>query len=81
MPLIIGVDRGAVKDDEFEALGCSFPKAAGRVFRFRDFPGVETVIKMLDKYAENINKESCSPEKAPKKPAPGNKPKKKETLS
>ena len=81
VPLIIGVDRGAVKDDEFEALGCSFPKAAGRVFRFRDFPGVETVIKMLDKYAENINKESCSPEKAPKKPAPGNKPKKKETLS
>ena len=81
VPLIIGVDRGAVKDDEFAALESSFPNGTKRVFRFRDFPGVETVIKMLDKYAENINKESCFQEKAPKKTASGNKAKKKEKLS
>ena len=81
VPLIIGVDRGAVRDDEFAVLEKNFPNGTKRVFRFRDFPGVETVIKMLDKYAENINKESWSPEKAPKKPAPGNKAKKKEKLS
>ena len=53
-PLILGVDRGAVSDDTFTALTGDFPAAAERVFRFRDFPGVETVLKMLNKYAKGI---------------------------
>ena len=54
LPLILGADRGAVNDADFEMLCKEFPGAAERVFRFRDFPGVETVMKMLDKYAESI---------------------------
>ena len=54
LPLILGADRGAVNDADFEMLCKEFPRAAERVFRFRDFPGVETVMKMLDKYAESI---------------------------
>jgi hypothetical protein len=53
LPLILGADRGSVSDSDFETLCREFPAAAERVFRFRDFPGVETVMKMLDKYAEN----------------------------
>ena len=53
-PLILGADRGAVSDDTFTALTTSCPAAISRVFRFRDFPGVETVLKMLDKYAKGI---------------------------
>jgi predicted nuclease of restriction endonuclease-like RecB superfamily len=50
--LILGADRGAVPDDTFAALEEKYPAAAKRVFRFRDFPGVETVLRMLNKYAE-----------------------------
>lgn len=58
LPLLLGVDRGAVNDEEFDSLCREFPLAAARTFRFRDFPGVETVLKMLDKFAEN--KKPCS---------------------
>ena len=68
-PLILGVDRGAVNDEEFDSLCREFPLAAARSFRFRDFPGVETVLKMLDKFAEN-KKEEQSQKKRKKKNEP-----------
>lgn len=52
LPLIAGVDRGAVSDEAFEKLAAGFPGAAARCFRFRDFPGIETVIRTLNKSVE-----------------------------
>lgn len=52
--LILGADRGAVPDDTFAALEEKYPAAAKRVFRFRDFPGVETVLRMLNKCAGTL---------------------------
>ena len=65
LPLLLGVDRGAVNDEEFDSLCREFPLAAARSFRFRDFPGVETVLKMLDKFAEN--KKPCSRQRSVKR--------------
>jgi hypothetical protein len=50
-PLIIGVDRAAVADEEFEELRAAFPAAAERLFRFRDFPAVDTLVRTLGKAA------------------------------
>lgn len=55
VPLIIGIDRGALSDDGFAELTERFPKAAVRCFRFRDFPGVETVLKTLEKFIKDQN--------------------------
>ena len=48
IPLIAGIDRGAVNDESFALLVSEFPGAAARCFRFRDFPGVETVVRNLN---------------------------------
>ena len=50
-PLILGVDRAAVTDEGFEELRASFPAAAEKLFRFRDFPAVDTLVRTLDKAA------------------------------
>ena len=50
-PLIIGADRAAVTDEGFEELCAAFPAAAERLFRFRDFPAVDTLVRTLDKAA------------------------------
>ena len=56
IPLIAGIDRGAISDESFQLLASEFPNAAERCFRFRDFPGVETVVKNLNKLVEDIQK-------------------------
>jgi len=48
-PLILGVDRAAVTEEGFEELRTAHPAAAERLFRFRDFPAVETLVRTLDK--------------------------------
>lgn len=65
--LMAGVDRGAVSDEHFSALAEEFPGAAERCFRFRDFPGVETVIKHLNRYVENMEKERKKNERKKRK--------------
>ena len=54
IPLIAGIDRGAVNDESFALLVSEFPGAAARCFRFRDFPGVETVVRNLNRFIEDI---------------------------
>ena len=53
-PLILGVDRAAVADEGFEELRTTHPAAAGRLFRFRDFPAVDTLVRTLDKAAGTL---------------------------
>ena len=53
IPLVLGIDRGAVSDTVFEELASSYPRAAERSFRFRDCPGVETTLKTLNKCVEH----------------------------
>ena len=47
--LIIGIDRSICDEDTFDMLIEKYPKAMSKSFRFRDFPGVDTVEKMLNK--------------------------------
>ena len=47
--LIIGIDRSICDEDTFDLLIEQYPKAMTKSFRFRDFPGVDTVEKMLNK--------------------------------
>ena len=51
--LILGADRGAVNDETFAELAKTFPAAAEKVFRFRDFPGIDSVVKALNKFAQD----------------------------
>lgn len=51
-PLILGVDRAAVTEEGFEELRTAHPAAAERLFRFRDFPAVETLVRTLGKAAK-----------------------------
>lgn len=53
-PLILGADRAAVTDEGFEELRAAFPAAAERLFRFRDFPSVDTVVRTLGKAAGTL---------------------------
>lgn len=52
-PLILGIDRGAAGDELWSELTAAYPRAAARCFRFRDFPGIENVVKTLNRYTEN----------------------------
>ena len=52
-PLILGIDRGAACDELWAELTAAFPAAAERCFRFRDFPGIESVTKTLNRFAEH----------------------------
>ena len=49
--LMIGIDRSICDEDTFDLLIEKYPQAMKKAFRFRDFPGVDTVEKMLNKYA------------------------------
>lgn len=54
-PLIIGIDRGAADDGYMDELLRQFPGAEKKCFRFRDFPGVESTVRCLNKNVdENI---------------------------
>ena len=56
IPLIAGIDRGAVSEEKWNELVRTFPGAAERCFRFRDFPGVDTVLKTLEKIRDKNEK-------------------------
>ena len=56
IPLAAGIDRGAVNDEVFAELAALYPHAAERCFRFRDFPGIDTVVKQLNKFTEHKKK-------------------------
>ena len=47
LPLIIGIDRSIISNEEFDELISQFPQLQHRIFRFSDFPGTETVHRSL----------------------------------
>lgn len=56
MPLLIGIDRAIADDATWEFLLASEPILKDRMFRFRDFPGVERVHRALDSFSESVAK-------------------------
>lgn len=48
LPLLIGVDRALADDAGYAELEARYPTLAERMFRFRDFPGVDRVTRNLD---------------------------------
>lgn len=48
LKLLIGIDRAVADDNAFAALSAEFPALAPRMFRFRDFPGVDRVLTLLN---------------------------------
>ena len=48
LPLVIGIDRSLADDNEFPVILDHYPQLVDRLFRFRDFPGVDRVLKMLE---------------------------------
>ncbi len=53
IPLVLGIDRALADDDEFAALLAKYPTLAGRIYRFRDFPGVERTVRVLESMARD----------------------------
>lgn len=51
--LILGVDRALADDAAWKALEAEHPALVDRLFRFRDFPGVDRVCRVLNTFAEN----------------------------
>lgn len=52
IPLLLGVDRALADDEAWKSLTeQQHPALAGRMFRFRDFPGVERVTRLLNAFA------------------------------
>ena len=47
LPLILGIDRSILPNEEFEQIISKFPDLKKRLFRFSDFPGVDTVHRSL----------------------------------
>lgn len=50
LPLLLGIDRALCDDAEYAALAVRDPALAARLFRFRDFPGVDRVGKLLEQF-------------------------------
>ncbi|MBO5991263.1 MAG: DUF790 family protein [Lentisphaeria bacterium] len=48
LPLIIGIDRAICDEETAEILTKKYPGAMAKSFRFRDFPGVDTVLRKLN---------------------------------
>ena len=48
-PLIIGIDRSVAGDEYAAELFRQFPGAEKKCFRFRDFPGVDSTLRILNK--------------------------------
>lgn len=50
MPLLLGIDRAIAKDELiWNSWIEKYPDAMAKVWKFRDFPGVETTLRHLDK--------------------------------
>jgi predicted nuclease of restriction endonuclease-like RecB superfamily len=54
LPLILGVDRSIMPNEEFETLLQENPALENRIFRFSDFPGVETVHRILKRKIKTL---------------------------
>jgi len=52
LPLIVGIDRSLMDTASFDALLAESPALARHIFRFSDFPGVETTLRMLAKFGK-----------------------------
>ncbi len=50
LPLLLGIDRSICDDEAFAAMQAKYPLLAARLFRFRDFPGVDRVQKTLNDF-------------------------------
>ena len=51
LPLILGIDRALISEPELlEAKFANQPQLAARCWLFRDFPGVESTLRVLKKY-------------------------------
>ncbi len=51
-PLIIGIDRSLLTEEEYAALQERYPQLVSRLFRFRDFPGVDRARRTLQRFLE-----------------------------
>lgn len=51
IPLIIGIDRAVIKEDELDELLNGFPELRMRCWLFSEFPGVENTLRVLKKNA------------------------------
>ena len=50
LPLFIGIDRALVKGENGEnEIRSRYPEIAGKIWFFRDFPGVDNTLRMLKK--------------------------------
>ena len=47
LPLVIGIDRSLADEDALAGFLAQWPELAGKLFLFRDFPGVDRVAKLL----------------------------------
>ena len=47
--LILGIDRGLLDDNAFMDLMGKYPEAVPYCYRFRDYPGVDNTLKILDR--------------------------------
>ena len=47
LPLILGIDRSILSNEEFEQIISQSPELKHRLFRFSDFPGIDTVHRTL----------------------------------
>ena len=47
LPLILGIDRSILPNEEFEQIISQSPELKQRLFRFSDFPGIDTVHRTL----------------------------------
>lgn len=56
-PLILGIDRSAANDEGFAELSEKYPELLPRLFRFRDFPGVDKVLHTLNAFQKQTVKE------------------------
>ena len=56
LPLILGIDRALADDDAFQALLDRDPDFERRIYRFRDFPGVDRTFRMLEKFSREPEK-------------------------
>ncbi len=51
LPLVLGIDRALADDETFQSLLARDPGFASRIYRFRDFPGVDRTVRILDQFS------------------------------
>ena len=51
LPLVLGIDRALADDEAFAELERRYPELVDRIYRFRDFPGVDRTLRVLERFA------------------------------